>query len=237
MSDKADLTSIRALLFDMDGTLISILHRFMYPVDKLLRSIKEDYDQPALQREFKRLLQQSGGRSSTMMFRTFNDIGKTAGLSFFQRLKMLFRAFTNKDQFRNIVLVENAPEVVNWAREHGFRLALVTSGSSSAVKKVLSRVPELAVFEVVVTRDDVTHLKPDPEPLLIAAERLGVPIEQCAMVGDFPLDVEAAKNAKCISIAILGEMAPWIRELLESSNPDFLIETIAELPGLFEHLQ
>ncbi len=59
------------------------------------------------------------------------------------------------------------------------------------------------LFWVVVTRDDVKRLKPHPMPVRTAAERLGLPVEQCVMVGDTRLDVRAAKAAGALAVGVL----------------------------------
>jgi beta-phosphoglucomutase-like phosphatase (HAD superfamily) len=58
------------------------------------------------------------------------------------------------------------------------------------------------LFEVIVSGDDVTHSKPDPEIYLTAAQRLGVSPVHCVAIEDAPAGVEAAKRAgmKCIAV-------------------------------------
>lgn len=56
--------------------------------------------------------------------------------------------------------------------------------------------------EVVVTVDDVTHGKPDPEPFLTAAARLGVDPADCLVVEDAPMGLQAARSAGCATLAV-----------------------------------
>jgi pyrophosphatase PpaX len=57
-------------------------------------------------------------------------------------------------------------------------------------------------FDVVVTCDDTAAHKPDPEPILLALERLGVRPEDAAYVGDSPFDVGAARAAGVFAVAV-----------------------------------
>ncbi|WP_298992491.1 HAD-IA family hydrolase [uncultured Pseudokineococcus sp.] len=68
----------------------------------------------------------------------------------------------------------------------------------------LARIAEaaLAVPEVVVTADDVERGKPDPEPFLLAAERLGVDPARCLVVEDAPAGLAAARAAGCATLAV-----------------------------------
>lgn len=59
------------------------------------------------------------------------------------------------------------------------------------------------LFDVIVAQEDSTRHKPDPVPLLLAAQRLGVPPEDCVYIGDQPTDVLAASGAGMRSIAAL----------------------------------
>ena len=55
----------------------------------------------------------------------------------------------------------------------------------------------------LVTADDVTHGKPDPEPFLVAAERLGVDPRRCLVVEDAPMGLKAAHAAGCFTLAVV----------------------------------
>jgi phosphoglycolate phosphatase-like HAD superfamily hydrolase len=59
------------------------------------------------------------------------------------------------------------------------------------------------LFDVIVTRDDVRRLKPHPEPVLQAMEKLEAEADRCVMVGDTSVDVLAARAAGINSIAVL----------------------------------
>ena len=60
---------------------------------------------------------------------------------------------------------------------------------------------------VFVTVDDVVHGKPDPEPFLLAAERLGFSPDRCLVVEDAPAGIAAARAAGCAVIALTGTTA------------------------------
>ena len=82
-------------------------------------------------------------------------------------------------------------------------------------------------FQAVITFDDYTHPKPDPEPLLLAVERLNVRPAEAAYVGDSTSDVVAAVAAGMRSIH-LSEMP--------SAQADIGIRTVTEVPGAVQRL-
>ena len=78
----------------------------------------------------------------------------------------------------------------------GRRLGIVTAKRRATVELAFARAAARArCFEVVVGADDTERHKPDPEPLLLALERLGARPAEAAYVGDSPFDVQAAQAA------------------------------------------
>jgi len=114
----------------------------------------------------------------------------------------------------------------------GRRLGIVSAKRRETVELAFAAVPLGHLFEVVVGGDETARHKPDPEPLLVAAERLGVPAEMCAYVGDSPFDVRAAKAARMHAVAVVwGRIHD--RERLEREHPDAIVDSPEEL---LEHL-
>src|SRR5436190_1287048 len=87
-------------------------------------------------------------------------------------------------------------------KEEGRRLGIVTAKRRATVDLAFNVLPLRHLFETVVGGDETERHKPDPEPLLLAAERLNVAPAQCAYVGDSPFDIRAAKAAGMHAIAV-----------------------------------
>ena len=104
----------------------------------------------------------------------------------------------------------------------GLRQALVTSGSRARVEPDLARHELGGIFEVVICAEDVSSKKPDPEGLLTALDRMGLEPGQAAYVGDSPEDVEMARAAGSLAIAIPGGFPN--REALQASPRDALTD-------------
>ncbi len=113
-------------------------------------------------------------------------------------------------------------------KDEGRRLGIVTAKRRTTVELAFAKIPIGHLFETVVGGDETTRHKPDPEPLLLALERLGARPEDAAYVGDAPFDVQAAKAAGIFAIAV-----SWggihARERLEAEEPDALVDTVEEL--------
>jgi pyrophosphatase PpaX len=116
-------------------------------------------------------------------------------------------------------------------REEGRRLGVVTAKRRSTVELAFAQVPLGHLFEAIVGGDETERHKPDPEPLLLGAERLGADPAATAYVGDSPFDVRAAKAAGMFAVAVTwGRIHD--RERLEAEQPDAIVDQAEELLGL-----
>jgi phosphoglycolate phosphatase-like HAD superfamily hydrolase len=68
----------------------------------------------------------------------------------------------------------------------------------------MTRLLQLPPGVPLVTRDDVSHAKPDPDLFLAAADRLGIPAHECFVVGDSVWDLLAAQRARALSVGLLS---------------------------------
>jgi phosphoglycolate phosphatase len=91
-----------------------------------------------------------------------------------------------------------------------------------------------ARFKGVVAGDDLPQRKPDPAPMHAAARLLGVPIAEVVMVGDGPQDVLSGRAAGAFTVGVRGGIQAF--ERLAASEPDLMIDTLAELPDAVSRL-
>jgi pyrophosphatase PpaX len=116
------------------------------------------------------------------------------------------------------------------ARLHaeGRRLGIVTAKRRDTAELAFTVVPLGHLFETIVGGDETERHKPDPEPLLLAAERLDADPAETAYVGDSPFDIRAAKAAGMYAVAVTwGRIHD--RERLEAEEPDAIVDTAEEL--------
>ncbi|MBA3314210.1 MAG: HAD family phosphatase [Planctomycetota bacterium] len=115
----------------------------------------------------------------------------------------------------------------------GFKVAVGSSGPPENVDLAIEKLGLAAWLDGKVTGRDVTRGKPDPQVFLIAAEKLGVPPERCAVVEDAPAGIEAAHAAgmACVGFPSTG------RTLDDVKAADLIVHSLAELsPEAFREL-
>jgi pyrophosphatase PpaX len=116
-------------------------------------------------------------------------------------------------------------------KDEGRRLGIVTAKRRATVELAFDAVPLRHLFDTVVGGDETARHKPDPDPLLLALERLDARPEDTAYVGDAPFDVRAAKAAGVHAVAVTwGGIHP--RERLEREEPDAIVDDAEELLGV-----
>ena len=95
-------------------------------------------------------------------------------------------------------------ELVQDLAMRGCKLGIVTSKRRRTAIPTLEHFGLLKHFAAVVTEDDVSRLKPDPEPIRMTAKAMGVDCDKLLVVGDNPTDIEAARAA-----GAFGAAAVW----------------------------
>ncbi|MEA3337958.1 MAG: HAD family hydrolase [Chloroflexota bacterium] len=108
-----------------------------------------------------------------------------------------------------VVAIEGASRTLNGLPKGVW--TIVTSGSHDLARARLTRAG-LPVPDTLVSGDDVRHGKPAPEPYLVGAKRLGKAAEECVVVEDAPVGIEAARAA---GMQVIGITMTHCREELE----------------------
>ncbi len=99
-------------------------------------------------------------------------------------------------------MVPGLRELLNDLREHGFSMAVATSGPMANVEFVLSGLSLEGVFDAIVTGADVSRGKPHPDVFLLAAGQLRLAPEECVVFEDSPSGIKAALAAHCACVAL-----------------------------------
>jgi pyrophosphatase PpaX len=205
------------VLFDLDGTVVDsgaiILASMRHATREVLGRDYSDEE----------LLQAVGGPGleAQMSALAPEHVG---------RLVDVYRAH-NEPLHDDLEACAGMEEVLVRLRDEGRRLGVVTAKRRATVELAFARVPLGHLFEAIVGGDETERHKPDPQPLLLGAERLGADPQETAYVGDSPFDVRAAKAAGMFAVAVTwGRIHERAR--LEAEEPDAIVDRAEELLGL-----
>src|SRR5579875_1313331 len=202
------------VLFDLDGTVVDsgaiILASMRHATREVLGREYSDAE----------LLQAVGGPGLEAQMQALAP-------EHVERLVDVYRAH-NEPLHDELEACPGMEDAVARLHEQGRRLGVVTAKRRATVELAFARVPLGHLFETIVGGDETEQHKPDPEPLLLAAERMGADPRATAYVGDSPFDVRAAKAAGMYAVAVTwGRIHD--RAKLEAEQPDAIVDTAEEL--------
>ena len=127
--------------------------------------------------------------------------------------------------FEEVSLFEGATELLEELQGRT-KIALATMSGRKVIDRLLPEKRIESYFEVVVTADDVSKPKPDPEVFLFSAAKLGIDPKDCVVIEDSVFGVRAAKAAKMKCIAVPS--GAYSREELQEENPDWIVDALTE---------
>lgn len=141
----------------------------------------------------------------------------------------IYRSYQFNHYHELIELFPGMEKVITELKQEGYKLAVVTSRLRNSTETGLNKFDLTEYFNVIVTADDTKKHKPDPEPVLIALEKLGSNPQEAIMIGDSMFDVLCAQNAGVEAVLVSWAMATDAQGKLQEVKPEYVIEKAEEL--------
>jgi HAD superfamily hydrolase (TIGR01549 family) len=183
-------------LFDLDGTLVDSVYQHVLAWKRALDSEGIELSVWRIHRK----IGMSGGLFTNQLLR---EVGMEISADRIDRLRSA-HAKAYQDQAGQIRPLPGACELLQWLSEAGIPWAIATSGRMETAAVNLASLGVDPGQKTVVTRDQVTYAKPDPDLFLAAAERLKAPIETAVVVGDSVWDMMAAVRCRALGVGLLS---------------------------------
>jgi pyrophosphatase PpaX len=134
----------------------------------------------------------------------------------------------NEPLHETLVCCSGMDDALARLKQEGRTLGIVTAKRRSTAELAFEHVPFGHLFDVIVGGDETERHKPDPEPIVLALERLGARAQDAAYVGDSPFDIAAGKAAGVFTVGVTWGRIHG-RERLEPEHPDAIVDTPREL--------
>ena len=223
-------SKVKAVIFDLDGTIASF-----------------NLDYKSLRGEVRSYLLRVGVPASVLSIKesVFDMLEKTKiymkNNRRFDRAMEEIRnealAIAEKYELEaasNTDILPGAYETLKTLKQLDLKIGLFTLNSGKAANYILQRFKLSSYFSVMVPRNKVNFVKPNPEHLETALKVLGVSPEETVVVGDGEVDMESAKELKAIAVG-LSATGSKTKQLI-NRGANYIITSISDLPILLQKI-
>lgn len=211
-----ELSRIRALCFDVDGTLSDTDDLYSQKVQRFLpRFLFRD---PA--RAARRFVMWAEAPGNGLL-----GLADTLGIDNEMAVVIDWVNRHRKHIPKDFLLVPGVEKML--AHLHGrYPMAVVSARNEGGTLAFLEQFDLTKYFDVIVTALSAKHTKPYPDPILLAAKKMGVAPEACLMIGDTTVDVRAGKSAGAQTVSVLcgfgeePELKRFGTDMILGNTPD-----------------
>jgi pyrophosphatase PpaX len=213
--------TLQTALFDLDGTLIDSIRLIL---DSYHHTLTQHNLPARTDEEWLRGV----GTPLHIQFSAWRDSPEVL-----EAMIATYREYNLKHHDRMVTIYPGVLEAIREIKAVGIQTGLVTSKNRQGALRGLKLVGLEALMDVMVCADEVTNPKPHPEPVEKAVALLGANPSSTVYVGDSIHDMHSGRAAGVKTAAALW--GPFKRDHLEHAEPDYWLETPADLVGLFTH--
>jgi len=219
MGIRAD--QVRAILFDIDGTLSDSDDLLVQNVERFLKPLFH-FSPIEKSRSAARWLVMAAESPGNFIYNLADRFGLD---SFFIKLINMFSR-RKKHRIRKYWMIPGVQEMLSSLSKE-FLMGVVSARDEKSALAFMRQFELEQYFSVIVTSQTCKYTKPFPDPLIFAAEKLGVEPQTCLMVGDTTVDIRAAKLAGMQAVGVLCGFGR--RGELERAGADLILDSTVNL--------
>jgi phosphoglycolate phosphatase len=216
-----DLTHIRGLAFDLDGTLMDTAPGLSDAIDLALQA------QGLPKAGQARVSTWIGNGADKLVERALVWAEAEPDVSLCQKTRLLFDRYYADTVEAGSRLFPQVKETLARLAARGLPMAVVTNKPTLFVAPLLASLQLDAYFSLIIGGDDVAAKKPHPAPLYLVLGKLGLYVNELLFVGDSRNDIQAAKAAGCPCVGMTYGYN--YGEAITVSQPDYVLDHFADL--------
>lgn len=213
---------MKAVLFDLDGTLIDTAADFI----RILQGMCREKGCAVVDAGLIRTQVSEGARAMVKLVYPELDVEDPVFLAHRQRFLDVYGA----DIAVDTDLFEGMYPLLEELESHQIPWGIVTNKPRWLSESLLQALNLTERCAVLVCPEDVSKTKPDPEPMYLAAKTLQLDPKDCMYVGDHPRDIDAGRNADMYTVlAAYGYLPLQYKDDLTAWRADCIVDTVAQL--------
>ena len=210
----------KCVLIDLDGTLVDSVESIAVAGNKALSAVGL---KPQKVEDYKYF---AGDGADTLIKRVLMASGDNE-CRLFQKAYTEYKRFFEKDCTYHVKPFLGIEEMLNELKAKGIKIGVVSNKPHLRSIDVVETVFGKDYFDIIVGHKEGIPKKPDPTSTLLAANKLGIKVEQCIYVGDTNVDMKNGLGANMFTIGVLWGFRD--RMELEAFHPQAIIEKPKEI--------
>ncbi len=212
---------ITTVLFDFDGTLIDTTDVVISSWQDTFRAITGE------EKTREELLGTLGEVVRDSMKRFFPDRDPDECIR-------IYRSFQGEDYMLRMKFYDGMEETVRRLKREGYKVGIVTSRTKRTAYQAIDNCGLRDCFDYVLSCEDTDIHKPNPEPALLALEKLGSSADETIMIGDSMYDIGCAHNAGITAAAVSWQTAIPDDILYGPEGPEYIIDKAEDIFRIIE---
>lgn len=217
-----DIPRIKALCFDVDGTLSDTDDLYVQKVKRFFPPFPfRDPDHAA--RRFVMWIEAPGNALMGFADTVHLDDEIAVFIDWLSRHR--------KMSSKTFLLIPGVDEMLVCLKGR-YPMSVVSARDEKGTMRFLEQFDLVKYFDAIITGQSARHTKPYPDPILLAAQKMGVQPGECLMIGDTTMDIRAGKSAGAQTVGVLCGFGE--EEELKRMGADLILETTSDLAQILD---
>lgn len=211
---------IKAVLFDFDGTLVFLPINY----DQMRSKLKELFLQFGIESDFYPLIDSI----EDSLLKLKDNVSKSL-LKIIKKRAYFIVDEEELKSIKNAKLANGTKEVLSTLKKNNIRIAIISRNGKKCINEGISRL-NITKPDLIVSRNDVSELKPDPEHIMVALNKLKLKPSEVVLIGDSHHDLISGKRLNIQTFLITH------RELQkkETLDPNYIISNLFEIRNILK---
>jgi HAD superfamily hydrolase (TIGR01549 family) len=221
-----ELKCVRGICFDVDGTLNDTDNEWAAALQQKLHGVRflfKNHDPLS----FSRWMMLTAESPANAVYHLLDHLSLDE--PFARLYERLIRS--RKSSAHSFMLMDHARELLEFLAQR-YPCSIVSARDEGTTRSFVEQFGLGSYFRAIVTSQTCPHTKPFPDPVIYAAQQMGLQLDECVMIGDTTVDILAGKAAGAQTIGVLCGFGS--ESELRRAGADLIVKDLHEVMGAFE---